>query len=78
MTADVHKRITLDIELPDELMAALERVATGLEIATLEEAAIIAIADWTARRCAELDDLDPNRRYFVNEALDELIDKKNR
>jgi len=54
------------------------RVAEALEIMTLGEAAIIAIADWTSRRGAELDNLDPSRRYFVNEALDELIDKKDR
>ncbi|MGH7781196.1 MAG: hypothetical protein ACREQR_15380 [Candidatus Binataceae bacterium] len=68
----------IEIELPDELAAALSRVAEALGIATHGEAAIIAIADWTSRRVAELDNLDPSRRYFVNEALDELIDKKDR
>jgi hypothetical protein len=39
---------------------------------------MVAIAEWTARRVAELDDRDPSQKYIVNEALDELIAKKNR
>jgi len=65
----------LEIDLPLELRDDLTRVAEALGIATLDEAAIIAIADWTQRRKSELDDQDPNQRYFVNEALDELIAK---
>jgi hypothetical protein len=68
----------IDIDLPDELAAQLMRVAESLGIATLNEAAIVAIADWTARRGADLDDRDPSQKYIVNEALDELIAKKNR
>ena len=71
-------RNQIEIDLPDELANTLKRVAEALGITTLGEAAIIAIADWTSRRAAELDNLDPSRRYFVNEALDELIDKKDR
>ncbi|HUY38120.1 MAG TPA: hypothetical protein VMV13_04785 [Candidatus Binataceae bacterium] len=71
-------RNQIEIDLPDELANSLARVVEALGITTLGEAAIIAIADWTSRRAAELDNLDPNRRYFVNEALDELIDKKDR
>jgi hypothetical protein len=40
---------------------------------------VIAIAEWTARRKSEMDDRDPEQRYFVNQALDELAagaDKK--
>ena len=33
---------------------------------------MIAIAEWTARRKSEMDDRDPEQRYFVNQALDEL------
>jgi len=40
------------------------------------EAAVIAIAQWVSRRKSELDDRDPQQRYFINEALDELIEKK--
>jgi hypothetical protein len=68
----------IDIDLPDELAAQLMRVAESLGIATLNEAAIVAIADWTARRGADLDDRDPSQKYIINEALDELIAKKNR
>ncbi len=66
------------IELPDEMAQALERIAKALGISSQEEAAIIALADWISRRTAEIDDRDPDRRYFVNEALDELIHKKDR
>lgn len=71
-------RKQIEVDLPDELADSLKRVAEALGITTLDEAAIIAIADWTSRRTAELDNLDPDRRYFVNEALDELIHKKDR
>jgi hypothetical protein len=63
---------TLRVDLPDELCAALSEVAEALGVSSAEEAAVIAIAEWTARRKAELDDRDPAQRYFVNQALDEL------
>jgi predicted transcriptional regulator len=63
---------TITIELPDGLWTGLGEVADALGIASANEAATIAIAEWVARRKAELDDRDPARRYFVNEALDEL------
>jgi hypothetical protein len=63
---------TIKAELPDELWAGLREVAAALGISSAEEAAVIAIAEWTARRKAELDDRDPAQRYFVNQALDEL------
>jgi predicted transcriptional regulator len=63
---------TITIELPDELWTGLGEVADALGVAGANEAAIIAIAEWVARRKAELDDRDPAQRYFVNEALDEL------
>jgi hypothetical protein len=66
----------IEIDLPDELRNDLQSVADALGIATLSEAGLIAIADWTSRRKAELDDKDPSQRYFVNEALDELIAKQ--
>jgi hypothetical protein len=62
----------IKIELPDELWAGLREVAGALGISSAEEAAVIAIAEWTARRKADLDDRDPAQRYFVNQALDEL------
>jgi hypothetical protein len=60
------------LELPDELWTALGEVAAALGIPSVEEAAVIALAEWAARRKGELDDRDPSQRYFVNEALDEL------
>jgi metal-responsive CopG/Arc/MetJ family transcriptional regulator len=68
----------IEIDLPDELADRLRRVAESLGISTLSEAATVAIAEWAARRGAELDDRDPNQKYIINEALDELIAKKNR
>ncbi|HVB80638.1 MAG TPA: hypothetical protein VNE82_11930 [Candidatus Binataceae bacterium] len=69
----------LRVELPDELWAELREVSHALGISSAGEAAVIAIAQWTAQRRAELDDRDPAQRYFVNQALDELAagaDKK--
>ena len=69
----------ISVELPDELWAGLGEVADALGISSAEEAAVIAIAEWTARRKSEMDDRDPAQRYFVNQALDELAagaDKK--
>jgi hypothetical protein len=63
---------TIKVDSPDELWTALCEVAEALGISSAEEAAVIAIAEWTARRKAELDDRDPAQRYFVNQALDEL------
>jgi hypothetical protein len=62
----------IKVELPDELWAGLSEVADALGISSAEEAAVIAIGEWTARRKAEMDDRDPAQRYFVNQALDEL------
>lgn len=67
----------IEIDLPDELAARLLRVSESIGISNLNEAATVAIAEWTARRGAELDDRDPSQKYIVNEALDELIAKKN-
>jgi hypothetical protein len=62
----------LSVELPDELWATLGEVAEALGFSSLGEAALVAIAEWTMRRKSELDDRDPEQRYFVNQALDEL------
>jgi predicted transcriptional regulator len=69
----------ITVELPDELWAELGEVAGALGISSPQEAAVIAIAEWTARRKSEMDERDPEQRYFVNQALDELAagaDKK--
>ncbi|MFZ0680477.1 hypothetical protein [Candidatus Binatus sp.] len=66
----------IQIELPDELLAQLMRVAESLGISNLDEAATVGLAEWVSRRKSELDDRDPNEKYEVNEALDELLEKK--
>jgi hypothetical protein len=70
----LSKRI--DIELPEELFEQLMRVAEAMGVSNPEEAATIGLAEWVARRKSELDDRDPNEKYEVNEALDELLEKK--
>jgi hypothetical protein len=71
---ELSKRITID--LPEELFEQLMRVAAAMGVSNPEEAAMIGLAEWVARRKSELDDRDPNEKYVVNEALDELLEKK--
>ncbi|HXM88301.1 MAG TPA: hypothetical protein VN916_02555 [Candidatus Acidoferrum sp.] len=66
----------IEIDVPDELFGQLMRVAQAMGIANPEEAATIGLAEWVSRRKSELDDRDPNEKYAVNEALDELLEKK--
>lgn len=66
----------LELDLPEELFIRLCTVSEALGIPNAVEAAMIAVADWVSRRKAELDDRDPEQRYFINEALDELARKK--
>ena len=68
------KKITLD--LSDEMAGDLARIAEALAIADLDQAALFGLAEWIARRKAELDDRDPDQRYFINEALDQLAVRK--
>ena len=70
----MSKRVTID--LPEELFEQLMRVAEAMGVSNPEEAAVIGLAEWVARRKSELDDRDPNEKYVVNEALDELLEKK--
>jgi len=66
----------IELELPEELVNELDRVAEALGLASAVEAAMIGVADWVSRRKAELDDRDPGEKYFVNEALDDLMARK--
>jgi hypothetical protein len=66
----------IQLELPDELFARLEMVASALGIPDPAEAAVIGVADWVSRQKSEQDNRDPRQRYFINEALDELEKKK--
>ncbi len=65
----------IELVLPPELAAELGRVAAALGIASLEEAARIAIGEWVAQHRDRIDAADPAQKYFVNQALDELIAK---
>lgn len=65
--------IKLEIELPDELFSELEQMGSELGVVDPAEAAVIALAQCISQRKSELGDSDPEQRYFVNEALDELI-----
>jgi hypothetical protein len=66
----------IQIDVPDELFAQLMRVADAMGISNPEEAATVGLAEWVSRRKSDLDDRDPNEKYVVNEALDELLEKK--
>jgi hypothetical protein len=66
----------IEIDVPDELFAQLMRVAEAMGISNPAEAATVGLAEWVSRRKSELDDRDPNEKYEVNEALDELLAKK--
>jgi hypothetical protein len=68
----------LEIELPEELFAGLEEVARGLQIPDPAQAAAIGLAEWVSRRKSELDDRNPDQKYFVNEALDELMRREKK
>ena len=64
------------LELPEEMGDELARIAAALGLGDANEAALIGLADWIARRKAEIDDRDPAQRYFINEALDQLAARK--
>ena len=66
----------LQLQLPEELFAQLELVAGALGIPDPAEAAVIGVAEWVSRLKSDMDDRDPEQRYFINEALDELDKKK--
>jgi hypothetical protein len=68
--------VKIQIEVPDELFAQLMQVAEAMGISSAEEVATVGLAEWTSRRKSELDDRNPKERYMVNEALDELLEKK--
>ncbi|HTW88473.1 MAG TPA: hypothetical protein VMD75_10750 [Candidatus Binataceae bacterium] len=65
----------IELMLPPELAADLERVAIALGISSRAEAAQIAIGAWVAQYRDRINVADSAQKYFVNEALDELIAK---
>jgi hypothetical protein len=70
----LSKKIQIDV--PDELFAQLMQVAEAMGISNPDEAATVGLAEWVSRRKSDLDDRDPNEKYIINEALDELLEKK--
>ena len=70
----MSKKIQNDV--PDELFEQLMRVAEAMGLSN-SEAATVGLAEWVSRRKSELDDRDPNEKYEVNEALDELLERKS-
>jgi hypothetical protein len=68
--------VAVELELPDELWGELTRISQTLGLDPLRQSIPAAIADWVARRREELEDRDPESKYFVNQALDGLIAKK--
>ena len=65
------------LELDDNVRREIGGIAARLGIGPLEDALRTAAADWLARRKVEMDDRDPDERYSINEALDELMAKKS-
>lgn len=68
--------VKIQIEVPDELFAQLMQVAEAIGISNAQEIATVGLAEWVSRRKSELDDRNPKEKYMVNEALDELLEKK--
>jgi hypothetical protein len=66
----------IELTLPAELFAQLGRIAEASGLRDAVEAAIVGLAEWAAARQTELDNRDPARKYFINEALDELCDRR--
>ncbi len=77
MTTPVGQQDTkIELSLPAELFDQLCRIAEAHGLRDAAEAAIAGLAEWAALRQAELDNRDPSRKYFVNEALDELMTRR--
>lgn len=66
----------VQLELDEDTCRELGQVASHLGLGGIEDAIRAGTMEWLARRKAEMDDRDPAQRYFVNEALDELMARK--
>jgi hypothetical protein len=64
------------LELDENTCRDLEAVAAHLGLGSIDDALRAAAAEWLARRKSEIEDRDPAQRYFINEALDELMARK--
>jgi len=68
----------IELEIAPELYADLQAIALELGASDVVEVMLGAIARWVEVRKAELANRDPSRRYFINEALDELLERQKK
>jgi hypothetical protein len=68
----------IELMLPAELVAQIRQVADALGIADLDQAVRIALDDWLAQHRDRIDTAAPADKYFVNDALDELVAKQRK
>jgi hypothetical protein len=66
----------IELKIPEELYRELCRITEAQGLRDPAEAAIIGLAQWIDWRTAELDNRDPGQKYFVNDALDRLLEGK--
>jgi hypothetical protein len=66
----------LELTITAELYQELRRIAEAAGNDNFAEVATAGLAQWIGWRTAELDSRDPAQRYFINEALDELLEGK--
>jgi hypothetical protein len=66
----------IELVLHPDLASDLARIAEACGMRDIVEAATVGLAEWASWRTARLDDHDPAARYFVNEALDELMERR--
>lgn len=66
-------RRSLELNLSEEAWAGLARIAQELGADDLTAVALRGLLDWIAAQVTELDNRDPTQKYFINEALDELL-----
>ena len=66
----------IELTLPAELFAQLGRIAVASGLRDATEAALVGLTEWAAARQTELDNRDPAAKYFINDALDQLCDRR--
>jgi len=67
---------SIELILSAELFAQLGRIAEASGLRDATEAAMVGLAEWAAGRQTELDNRDPAQKYFINDALDQLFDRR--
>lgn len=66
----------IELVLHSDLASDLARIAAACGMRDIVEAATVGLIEWASWRKARLDDHDPASKYFVNEALDELMQRR--